>query len=723
MTSNGAEQRFWVYFDSTNQFRAMDNWITAAADRPFYIQFANDGNIYVYTDRTGNPNGYTTAGHTRVGSYATGWTEVRIINTFSGTGPQSYTLSVRRNATDLWTPLKASGATGFNIPFRGTNNITKTGGLLFGAYQNANMWIDDLRYSPTSQFSIRATAGAGGSISPSGTQTLPYGTDSGSYTITPGPGKVVADVLVDGVSVGAVTSYTFTDLRTDHTIAATFQVPDMPITPIDCAACHAGDDHGEGPDCGDCHWISDGHPGTPSDMHIPADVTGCTPCHDESLTIEHNGRTPDAGGTFVCNTCHASSDPAVSGAIAANNSACSACHDTAAGHSAVHNGGLAGQNACAECHDDNISTQHGGECTTCHESANPAVQAAISSNRTACSACHPGGHNAGSPAIQGDRYGLPTSSVNATSGYVYWAAATRIASLDAAQAVGGPHGNYTTTTIKCAVCHSVHGADAAGTLLLNGTSVGNSCNYCHFAGSTVTPVQVALSAEGVNNSPHSTCLGYCHTNSPHGVGASEYLSIKAKLLEDAADTRIGGAIANSATTGFTAAVMNGTVDHDGVALGTGMICSRNGCHNNAGSAFAIADSNKDIQLQDAAASIKSGHPVIGALSADWGATHDGVQNPTAVAYSSVAAGCQSCHDYVDHDHQRPGVPAQPLRHPHLDDRRLPTPAPLTTPILRPTNVIDGVTSTVPGLLPDLDRRCLPQVPRRCWWSVGVGKTF
>ena len=68
MTTNGAEQRFWVYFDSTNQFRAMDNWITAAADRPFYIQFANDGNIYVYTDRPGNPNGYTTAGHTRVGT-------------------------------------------------------------------------------------------------------------------------------------------------------------------------------------------------------------------------------------------------------------------------------------------------------------------------------------------------------------------------------------------------------------------------------------------------------------------------------------------------------------------------------------------------------------------------------------------------------------------------------------------------------------------------------
>jgi len=264
--------------------------------------------------------------------------------------------------------------------------------------------------------------------------------------------------------------------------------------------------------------------------------------------------------------------------------------------------------------------------------------------------------NAGSPAIVGDISGKATSSANATSGYVYWGAATRIASLDAQQGNGGPHGNYTTTTIKCAVCHSVHGADAAGTLLLNGTSVGNSCNYCHFAGSTVTPVQVALSTEGVNNSPHSTCLGYCHTNSPHGVGASEYLSIKAKLLENAADTRIGGAILNNATTGFTAAVMNDTVSHDGVALGTGMVCSRMGCHNNAGSAFAISSSNKDIQLQDSAASVKSGHPVIGNLSADWGATHDGVAVNTQVAFASNAAGCQSCHDYVDTYINAPAFP-------------------------------------------------------------------
>ena len=75
MTPNGAEQRFWVYFDSTNQYRALDNLATGA-NRPFYLQFDNAAGINVWTDRPGNPNGYTTGNYTRVGSYSTGWTEV-----------------------------------------------------------------------------------------------------------------------------------------------------------------------------------------------------------------------------------------------------------------------------------------------------------------------------------------------------------------------------------------------------------------------------------------------------------------------------------------------------------------------------------------------------------------------------------------------------------------------------------------------------------------------
>ena len=68
---------------------------------------------------------------------------------------------------------------------------------------------------------ITASAGANGSISPSGAVIVNEGTDK-TFTITPNTGYAVADVLVDGGSVGAVTSYTFTNVTADHTIHATF---------------------------------------------------------------------------------------------------------------------------------------------------------------------------------------------------------------------------------------------------------------------------------------------------------------------------------------------------------------------------------------------------------------------------------------------------------------------------------------------------------------------
>ena len=68
---------------------------------------------------------------------------------------------------------------------------------------------------------IKATAGAGGSISPSGNVSVREGRDQ-TFTITPDKGYAVAKVLVDGKSVGAVTSYTFKNVTKGHTIEAVF---------------------------------------------------------------------------------------------------------------------------------------------------------------------------------------------------------------------------------------------------------------------------------------------------------------------------------------------------------------------------------------------------------------------------------------------------------------------------------------------------------------------
>ena len=73
----------------------------------------------------------------------------------------------------------------------------------------------------TNGYIIRASAGDGGAISPSGRVRVSRGADK-SFRITPDRGYRIADVLVDGKSVGAVSQYTFENVRSDHTIEAVF---------------------------------------------------------------------------------------------------------------------------------------------------------------------------------------------------------------------------------------------------------------------------------------------------------------------------------------------------------------------------------------------------------------------------------------------------------------------------------------------------------------------
>lgn len=68
---------------------------------------------------------------------------------------------------------------------------------------------------------ITASAGAGGTISPSGAVGVAQGA-SQTFTIAANSGYTIASVVVDGASVGAVTTYTFTNVTAAHTIAASF---------------------------------------------------------------------------------------------------------------------------------------------------------------------------------------------------------------------------------------------------------------------------------------------------------------------------------------------------------------------------------------------------------------------------------------------------------------------------------------------------------------------
>ena len=70
-------------------------------------------------------------------------------------------------------------------------------------------------------YTIKAAAGAGGSISPSGNVSVREGSDR-TFTITPDKGYAVSNVKIDGKSIGAVRSYTFENVRHAHTIEVSF---------------------------------------------------------------------------------------------------------------------------------------------------------------------------------------------------------------------------------------------------------------------------------------------------------------------------------------------------------------------------------------------------------------------------------------------------------------------------------------------------------------------
>ncbi len=102
-----------------------------------------------------------------------------------------------------------------SFPDRGT--VDRSGGDTTNPYEPTEQYV----LTSTASYSSAGIGSSGGSISPSGAVTLPAGA-SQSYSITPAAGYHIDDVEVDGVSVGAVGSYQFENIRSDHTIEAFF---------------------------------------------------------------------------------------------------------------------------------------------------------------------------------------------------------------------------------------------------------------------------------------------------------------------------------------------------------------------------------------------------------------------------------------------------------------------------------------------------------------------
>ena len=136
--------------------------------------------------------------------------------------PDTYTIETRtftlKNPTKSGYTFTGWSGTGLD----GENNMTVT--IPTGSTGNRT-YTAHWRYNGSghsySYYTIKATAGAGGSISPSGNVSVREGRDQ-TFTITPDKGYAVANVKIDGKSIGAAKSYTFENVSRTHTIEVIF---------------------------------------------------------------------------------------------------------------------------------------------------------------------------------------------------------------------------------------------------------------------------------------------------------------------------------------------------------------------------------------------------------------------------------------------------------------------------------------------------------------------
>jgi hypothetical protein len=107
--------------------------------------------------------------------------------------------------------------------YSGDSDTAQDGGYYYGGStpsgtSGGGYFIVDI--TPT--YTITGSAGVGGTISPAGNQSVAKG-GSITFTIAPNSEYKIADVIVDGTSVGAVASYTFSNVTAGHTISAAFE--------------------------------------------------------------------------------------------------------------------------------------------------------------------------------------------------------------------------------------------------------------------------------------------------------------------------------------------------------------------------------------------------------------------------------------------------------------------------------------------------------------------
>ncbi len=211
----------------------------------------HDGQVDVLTEEENEDGEYIYIGDTVIilhvknfSTYAVG---------YASDAPTTYTVTVQTDGNGIASASPASATAGTEI----TLTATASSGYLFKEWQviegGVTVSNDNTFTMPACNVTVKAifeaagggstdeppisvtyhvitaSAGEGGAIDPSGEVRVRQGGNK-TFAITPEEGYVIADVLVDGESVGAVSAYTFERVTKAHTIAAIFQKVIDPMT-------------------------------------------------------------------------------------------------------------------------------------------------------------------------------------------------------------------------------------------------------------------------------------------------------------------------------------------------------------------------------------------------------------------------------------------------------------------------------------------------------------
>ena len=167
-----------------------------------------------------SPSSITSGGYSSLSWNTTNCTNVTISNLSYNVPTSSNGQAVYPTTTTTYI-LTANGTITRNV------TVTVTAAPVICTDPNANnrgsVGICTFTQTPQySSYTITATAGYGGSISPSGVTSYTYPNNSKFYVITPNSGYTTKEILVDGVSQPLVGGYAFYYISANHTISASF---------------------------------------------------------------------------------------------------------------------------------------------------------------------------------------------------------------------------------------------------------------------------------------------------------------------------------------------------------------------------------------------------------------------------------------------------------------------------------------------------------------------